>query len=212
MIMMIVEHWYARGWCVVNHWLDILSLLHSAWSESMTWLMTSSRYRGHPVLSHLMFWGSDIDFDEVTKRSNVYRLWGYIYRYGGFCTIANSAFGRYCQASSNAVRDTNLLRTVAEKIEFFEKKLNLSKPEVGVARWRHHFVGVQEYSNRWKFGDPRPFHLGAIRVLRFCQMAHRRSENGNQRAIQPKPEVEFRRRPAYLTQRPQFPIRVPIRY
>jgi len=50
------------------------TLTHSAWSESTT----SSWYRDHRVLSYLMFWGSDIDFD--TKRSNVYRLWGYISR------------------------------------------------------------------------------------------------------------------------------------
>jgi len=43
---------------------------------AQTWLMTSSWYRGHRVLSHLMFWGSVSDLGEVTKRSNVYRLWG----------------------------------------------------------------------------------------------------------------------------------------
>jgi len=81
-----------------------------------------------------MFWGSDIDLDEVTKRSNVYRLWGYISRQGGFCTVAKSAFGRYCQASSNAVRDTDLLQAVAKKIEFLEKNSNPSKPETGSGR------------------------------------------------------------------------------
>jgi len=49
---------------------------HSAWSESMTWLMTSSWYRGHRVLSRLMFWRSYNEFADVTKKSNVYRLWG----------------------------------------------------------------------------------------------------------------------------------------
>jgi len=44
-------------------------------------------------------------------------------RGGGVCTVANSTFGRHCQASSNAVKDTDLLQAVAEKIGFFLKEL-----------------------------------------------------------------------------------------
>jgi len=43
-------------------------------------------------------------------------------------------------------------------------------------------------------------------------MALKESDNGIQKAIQPKPEVEFFRRSADLTQRPWFANRVYIHY
>jgi len=108
---------------------SMLASSHSAWSESMTWLMTSSWYRGHRVLSRLMFWRSYNEFAEVTKRSKVYRLWGIFPVRGCFCPVANNAFGRYCQSSSNAIREADLLQSVVEKIAFFERNSNPSKPE-----------------------------------------------------------------------------------
>jgi len=62
------------------------------------------------------------------------KIMGYISRYGGFCPVANSAFGRYCQSSSNAVREDDLLQSVVEEIAFFERNSNPSKPETGSGR------------------------------------------------------------------------------
>jgi len=53
---------------------------------------------------------------------------------GGFCPETFRAFCWHRQMSSNAITIAELFQTVAEKIEFFENNLNLSKPETGSGR------------------------------------------------------------------------------
>jgi len=174
--------------------------------------MTSSLGRGLLLLSYVFFMENHSGSKNLRTVSDKYRLGGILPDRGAFVPKSPARFVRSANCHQTPSAKPSCFQPLPRKSNFSKKiQTPISrKPEVGMARLCHHQVGVVGYYNRWKYGGPRPFRSRAIRVLRFCQMSHRGSENGFQMAIQPKPKVEFRRRPADLTQRLRFPIRVHI--
>jgi len=90
--------------------------------------MTSFLSRGPRVLSRRDVLGKSYQLDSSYRdRNNI--DYGAYCPLGGFCPKTFCEFSRQHQGSSNAVSTAELVQTDAEKIKFFEKKLNLSKPE-----------------------------------------------------------------------------------